>query len=79
MLRSSAVDGSVAPASDTVLRFGSRVVSDRGPDALEPTVAVTVETTPSVHYRGSGPVESIELAGPRGRRWSFGERSRASS
>jgi len=60
-----AVDG-VEASADTVLWFGSRVVSDRGPDALESTVAVTVETTPSVHYRGHGPVESIELAGPPG-------------
>ena len=60
-----AVDGA-ATSAGTVLRFGSRVVSGRGPDALESTVAVTVETTPAVHYRGSGPVESIELAGPPG-------------
>jgi len=60
-----AIDGKATP-HDAVVGFGAQVVSDRGPDAIEATVAVTVDTTPTVRYRGSGPVETIELAGAPG-------------
>jgi peptidoglycan/xylan/chitin deacetylase (PgdA/CDA1 family) len=54
------VDGRAAPP-DTVVRYGSVVVSSRGPDTVESTETVTIETTPPVIYRGRGPVETVEL------------------
>jgi peptidoglycan/xylan/chitin deacetylase (PgdA/CDA1 family) len=59
------VDGGVA-SSGTIVGFGSVVASRRGPDAVEPTETVTIETTPPVLYRGSGPVQSIELGAQPG-------------
>ncbi len=59
------VDGRVAPPA-TVVGYGSVVVSNRGPDAIEPTEAVTIETTPPVLFRGHGPVETIELGAQPG-------------
>jgi len=59
------VNGSVA-SSATVIRFGAVVVSERGRDSVEPTVAVSVETTPPLQYRGRGPVESVEASGTPG-------------
>ncbi len=59
------VDGSLA-SSDTVIGLGAAVVSDRGPDTVEPTEAVTIETTPPVRYRGRGPVQTVELGAPPG-------------
>jgi len=59
------VNGSVA-SSATVIRFGAVVVSERGRDSVEPTVAVSVETTPLLQYRGRGPVESVEASGTPG-------------
>jgi peptidoglycan/xylan/chitin deacetylase (PgdA/CDA1 family) len=52
--------------SDTVVGFGSVVVSSRGLDTVELTEAVTIETTPAVLVRGHGPVETIELGAQPG-------------
>jgi peptidoglycan/xylan/chitin deacetylase (PgdA/CDA1 family) len=60
-----AVNGSIA-SSTAVLPFGAVVGSDRGPDSVEPTVALTVETTPPLEFRGHGPVESVEESGSPG-------------
>ncbi len=59
------VNGSIA-SSETVVGFGATVTSQRGRNAVEPTVVTTVETTPTVVYRGHGPVESVESSGTPG-------------
>jgi len=42
---------------------GARLTAVRGDDLPESTIDRTIETTPAVRYRGSGPVESVEDSG----------------
>jgi peptidoglycan/xylan/chitin deacetylase (PgdA/CDA1 family) len=59
------LDGEAAPLSVS-LDSGATLVSRRGLDLVEPTVTRTIETTPAVVYRGSGPRESVEESGTPG-------------
>jgi peptidoglycan/xylan/chitin deacetylase (PgdA/CDA1 family) len=59
------LDGEAAPLSVS-LDSGATLVSRRGLDLVEPTVTRTIETTPGVRYRGSGPRESVEESGTPG-------------
>lgn len=56
------VNGAVA-TSRTPVSAGSAVTSERGPDAVEATTAVTVEKKPEMRIVGTGPVSSVEESG----------------
>lgn len=45
---------------------GAAITSYLGADVIEPAVTRTIETTPAVRYRGTGPVESVEETGTTG-------------
>jgi peptidoglycan/xylan/chitin deacetylase (PgdA/CDA1 family) len=59
------VDGAAA-ATLAPLPSGARITNVRGPSVTEPTVRRTVETTPAVRYRGTGPSVSVEDSGTPG-------------
>jgi len=59
------LDGEAVTAA-APLDSGANLVSRRGLDLVEPTVTRTIETTPAVRYRGSGPRESVEQSGTPG-------------
>jgi peptidoglycan/xylan/chitin deacetylase (PgdA/CDA1 family) len=59
------LDGESAPLG-APLDSGESIVSRRGLDLVEPTVIRTIETTPAVRYRGTGPRESVEESGTPG-------------
>jgi peptidoglycan-N-acetylglucosamine deacetylase len=59
------VDGEVATTA-SVLEPGARISTFHGADAVEQTVTKTLETTPGLHFVGTGPVESVEDSGTPG-------------
>lgn len=59
------VNGALA-TSATVLGFGDRVTSGRGPDRVEPIVVRVEHTPPGMRRVGVGPVESVEDSGTPG-------------
>jgi len=60
------INGSDA-TSTTIITSGARLTSGHGPDTVEGTKTETIETTPSMRFVGSGPVESIEESGTPGK------------
>lgn len=59
------IDGSDATSTTVIVR-GACVTSGHGRDRAEETATRTVETTPSMEYVGTGPVESVEDSGTPG-------------